>query len=409
MKKIFYCLIVIFILIPYFFLITGCTSNLGIEDLAYVIAIGLDTTDDDNIELILQFATTGDESSSSGSSMQSTKTSISSVKCKSIDSGIALMNSHISKKINLTHCKTIVISEELAKKGISPYMDSLINNTNLSKDPNIIISICSAKDYLTNVDPIFEGLLSEYYNSNTRSNEYTSYSVNMNLATFYCLLEDSFAEPYASLGTVTSAKKSESVDYDSSINANFLAGDYTYEDKDPIENVGIAAFKKDRFVGKLTGLDSICFLIVTNNFENSTISIPNPFEEKKYIDISTNLDKNTKCYISYSNNEPTIHIDTYLTGHALSINQATSFNTSSDINAIEKSAEIYLKDSVTNFLNKTSLDLKSDICGFGKYAVTNYKTMEDWENANWLANYKNCQFDVNVHFTLQSGSTFSKI
>ena len=56
----------------------------------------------------------------------------------------------------------------------------------------------------------------------------------------------------------------------------------------------------------------------------------------------------------------------------------------------------------------TSLKYNSDISGFGKYAVKNYLTLDEWQNANWLGNYKNCFFNVNVEFTLKSGSLFGE-
>lgn len=38
------------------------------------------------------------------------------IECNSIDSGINLLNSFISKRINLAHCKAFVFSETLAKE-----------------------------------------------------------------------------------------------------------------------------------------------------------------------------------------------------------------------------------------------------------------------------------------------------
>ena len=68
-----------------------------------------------------------------GSSSQSSDTSITTVKCKSINSGITLINNHISKKINLSHCQEILISEKLAKQGLSEHLDTLLNNIELRR------------------------------------------------------------------------------------------------------------------------------------------------------------------------------------------------------------------------------------------------------------------------------------
>ena len=58
----------------------------------------------------------GSSGSSSGgdSSSDSSDTVIDTIECTSVESGISLANGYVSKKINLAHCKVLVISEEVA-------------------------------------------------------------------------------------------------------------------------------------------------------------------------------------------------------------------------------------------------------------------------------------------------------
>jgi spore germination protein KC len=97
-------------------ILTGSGGARGVETLAYVVAIGIDKGDTNVIKLTFQFAspTGGEKSGSSSSSSQSDSSSITTIECSSIDSGISLMNSYLTKKVDLSHCKAIVISEELA-------------------------------------------------------------------------------------------------------------------------------------------------------------------------------------------------------------------------------------------------------------------------------------------------------
>ena len=58
----------------------------------------------------------------SSSSSQSSSSLVNTIECSSISTGIALFNSYLGKEVNLSHCKVLVISEELATKGISEYL-----------------------------------------------------------------------------------------------------------------------------------------------------------------------------------------------------------------------------------------------------------------------------------------------
>jgi spore germination protein KC len=69
--------------------------------MAYVIAIGIDKGESNLLKISLQFATPSSSlnGESTGSSSDSEST-VSSVECSTIDSGINLINSYISGKIN---------------------------------------------------------------------------------------------------------------------------------------------------------------------------------------------------------------------------------------------------------------------------------------------------------------------
>ena len=114
-------IITILLIISILFMLTGCYDATGIEELAYVVAIGLDVNDNNELELSVQIATSDNKSSgdSSGSTSQSSSSNVSTIKCNTIGTGFSLINNHISKKINLSHCQVIIISEDLAKHGIS--------------------------------------------------------------------------------------------------------------------------------------------------------------------------------------------------------------------------------------------------------------------------------------------------
>ena len=56
-----------------------------------------------------------------------------------------------------------------------------------------------------------------------------------------------------------------------------------------------------------------------------------------------------------------------------------------------------------DYLYKTSLEFNSDSCGFGKFAIVTFLTTEDWNKYNWMNNYKNSIFKVNVNSSIKSG------
>ena len=91
--------------------------SLNIDNLAYVLALGIDKGDDNNLKVSFQFSTP--VSSSESGSSEPVKTMVNTTSASSISTAINLMNSYLGKQINLSHCKVIIFSEELAYEGIS--------------------------------------------------------------------------------------------------------------------------------------------------------------------------------------------------------------------------------------------------------------------------------------------------
>lgn len=196
--KIKYIFLILILLLSMFCL-SGCYDARGVETLAYAVALGIDKSADDTIRLTLQFAVPTSSDSTSSSSQTSSSTVIY-VDCSTIDSGISLINSYISKKVNLSHCKAIVISETLAYEGISDYIYTLVNNVEIRPDCYIIISRCDAYDFLSNSTPTLESVSARYYELILNSSEYTGYAETIYLSDFYKAILSSTEQPVAILG-----------------------------------------------------------------------------------------------------------------------------------------------------------------------------------------------------------------
>ena len=207
-KKIF---IIFCILLLNLTLLTGCYDSRGIEDLAYVTAIGLDISEKNLLNLTLQISIPSSGSNSEAGSSQSSKTNSITVECTSFNTGLALANSYISKELDLSHCKVIVISEEMAKQGISDYIDTLANNVEIRPDCNIIVTKCEAKNFIENAQPSIEALTARYYEVSINSSKYTGYTPATKLIDFIGNMKNSTIQTSAILGGLNDSTSSSNI------------------------------------------------------------------------------------------------------------------------------------------------------------------------------------------------------
>ena len=384
----------------------GAFNAKNIDNLAYVVALGLDVGETNNLKLSLQIAIPSDSSSMSGSE-QSSDSIVNSVECSSIESGITLFNSYISKQIDLSHCKVIVFSEKLAKLGISEYLYTLMNNIQVQSEANIMVCKEDCSTFLKNSKPLLEKMSAKYYEIALNSSEYTGYTANITLGTFFSDYTDTFQEASAILASVNTQNTQDLEATQGSTNGNldgnYTAGETPIESKSNIENMGLAVFRDDKMVGELTGMETLCQLLLQNKMKSATITIPSPFEDDKIIDLSITLNKRTKNTVKIVNGSPYITSKIVLAARILSMDKNSDNLDKESIQKIEEYANQYLESNLLSFLYKTAKDFKADSVGFGKYAVHHFLTWDSWTNYDWLANYENSFFDVEVDTTVKSG------
>lgn len=401
----FICLFLIFSIL--LFSLSGCYNEYNIDHLAYAVALGIDFGENNKLKISFQLSIPGGESSSSGSSSssQSDSSVINSVECSSIDSGINLLNSYISKEVNLSHCKVIVFSEEFAYSGLSESIHTLMNNVQVRPDCNIIISRCSAEYFLTNSKPVLEKLAARYYEVAPSSSDYTGYTENITLSKFFSDLKDTSAQCYAILGGVheDSTKDINSTKSPTEKDSDNKANETLTDSKTTIENMGLAVFFSDKLVGELTGIESVCHQIITNKLNTCNISIANPFEEGKTLSLRIRLSNKTKNNVKLTSSGPYISSKISVEARILTMDENMQYLNPKNIEILEKYINSYLEAQLYQYLYKVSKEYNSDIDAFGKYALKNFKTWNDWINYSWLENFKDSFFNVSVETKVKSG------
>lgn len=190
-------LIIIVLAVIFSSAIVGAQSIQSVDDLAYAVAIGFDIGENDRIKVTFQF--TMPNSSGEGPSSEIAPILVDSAESACIESAVNLMNTFVSKEINLSHCKIIVFSEEFARQGISKEIYSLMNKVQVRPHSNIIISTSTAEEYIKSVKPSLENLVAKLYEVLPQSAEYTGFTSDVTLGDFFKKLESNYEEPIAIL------------------------------------------------------------------------------------------------------------------------------------------------------------------------------------------------------------------
>lgn len=347
----------------------------------------------------------------------------------------------------------------MPNSGIATEIYSLINNEEVRPTTNLVISKCSAYDYLNNSIPNLEKLTTQYYETFSITGRFTGYFSHITIGDFFNTLSAKFCEPTAILGGLnatarkeeaeksgTGARSSEGSsggssdssgssgssgksDSSSSETSNgagsselskvpnvitnpedLTAGNSSVTGKRGTENFGIAVFDKDVLCGELTAVESMCHLLITNELDSCIVSIDNPVSKKESEKMELHLfpSKKSEVKVDIKDNKPYISIKLSLEADIMTLDKGVNYETDEVLSKISYATKEYMKEQLNEYLNKVSKEYNVDIDHFCTKGPAHFSTIYEWEKFNWEEKFKAAVFDVNIDIDVLSTMLITK-
>jgi len=379
--------------------LSGCYDNNEIEDLAYIIAIGIDEADSNSFNLTFQAAVPKSISGgSSGGGGGGESTNIISFKTDNFLSGFKKTSEYLSRKINLSHTKIIVVSEKIAKEGITAFLNGLHNFSDLRPNVHIIVSSEGAKKYIESIQPKLSSNPARYYDLLFKSYEtgflvpdthiedylYRAKNYGIQPVTIYTEKDKDIIEgkkPSGDEGSEKSDVKSKK------------SGD---SKKENMAIKGLAVFQMDKMVGKLDPKEATIFALIKGSNNNVRIEVTDPLDERFKVLGTVNREKSSSTKVRIENGKPQININLKLNINVQAVQSDNDYDESEKAAKLKKVYEDYLNKGINSLLEKATYEFKSDIFGFGELAKRNFKTIDEWDKAKWPDIFPQSKYDFKV-------------
>ena len=381
----------------------SCKDSNEPETLGYVVAIGIDGPEEgeEGYDITLQFANpdkiSGGSGEAGGDGGEGSIENIT-VPAPDIYSAINIANHIISKKFVLSHTKLIVFSDEIAKKGIKNFLDSINRNPEIRPNIYFAVSKTSARAFLEAVNPKTEVNPVRYYTM-LFENDYSGFipqNMGQDFYLFYDSEEKSTVMPLCSV--VNTEKGGEYPDY----GYQYKVEDYTAgeirENAGGVQIAGMALFRGDTKISETGDTKTEIFNLLTGEYQSSYVSYYFSKTPETPVTVMQTQKKRPKIAVSTKKAAPKIEVTLFLEADISSSEEA--FLIESDIEAFSLEAENALKEQATAFFEETRA-LGVDIFGFGSYAKRNFATVDEFSAYNWKEAYKNAELEIKVELSVK--------
>lgn len=406
-------IIILVLVLSLFMPLAGCYDAREIDDLAYVMAIGLDKGDSGFIKMTLQIAipkniSGGGEKGGGGGGEASLPTTIET---HSLPVGLNVINTYLSRQLSLSDAKAIVFSEELAKEGIGQYLHSIARNREFRPNMYVVVSKTSAEDYIKGVVPKLEANPSKYYELNLTSYKYNGITPGTTMHNFYFDSESLSIQPVAILASINKFAPDKEMNLQAStykeknkpypFMQDFTAGNIPRKSEFGPEIMGSAVFSSDKMVGELDGEETAYYLMLIGRYNYANWSFTDPKHLNSFISLNIKQNRKPSIKVKLADGKPIIDINLDLEADILSIQSGENYELPGRIGEVESYVSGVIKKDLMLTLNKCTKQFKTDIFGFGKKAKYLVWTWDQWEKMNWHSIFPYSKFNPEISLKIR--------
>lgn len=366
-------------------ILTGCYDKKELDNLAYVIAIGIDKGENEDLKITFQIAVPI-QISGEGAEGGEKSTFTVSEESGSLYNAISKINSSISKELTLSHLKLILYSEDLAKSDLTGYVNAFLSNREIR--PRTTVAVCKddIEEFFKSIVPKLETNPARFYELVFSSSNYTGYNVGSELIDFYASVES----PYNEASTL------------------LVSLDKSGEEPEPKFNK-LAVFKSYKMVGELEETDLIVSQILSNTLNSTNYEVEDVENPDKKVTVNLKEISAPKISIKIENETPKINIILNLEGKLISTGSSANYNQHENKEKLVSKLKENLEKDINKYLDRITKEYKTDIAGFGRIAKQNYLTWGDFEKIKWLEIFPNSKYETEININVDTSQIISHI
>lgn len=399
----------------------GCWGRTETDEVAYVVAMGFDKGEKNNLIVTVQIANPRpiagggqDSAAGNGNGTGHPSTVVRSVEGIAPISSLDILNTPTTRKLSLLHTKAYFFSDELAREGLGRWMTSLNRLREFRETANVYIVRGQAREFIEQNRPQLESNPAKQYELMNIISDVNSIFLPMQFQRFYEESKSVSIQPNLPLvglheGGLETAKPGPLQGGPYEI-VPYKAGEAPIMGGQRGQFIGNAVFQGDKMVGEMDGSETRAYLLVRGEFRRATINFADPIAGPEYyVAVRIRQQKNPAIHTEITEDgEAKIDVDVYIEGNIVAISSGLEYETPENLSLLEQAINELFETNCRDLIQRSQQEFKADIFGFGFYMKHHFLFTEKWEDFAWLERYPNAQVNLKVHTKIRRTSLQQK-
>ncbi len=402
-------------------LLAGCWDKRELEDLGFVLAMGVDAGQDGQILLTAQIAVPaklgggGGGGGGAGGGTQGPPVLVKTVSGRTILDAIDKFQATSDRQLSFLHNKMVIFGHDLAKKGLENHMHVLTRWREMRRSIFVLVSNGKAADILK-IEPQQEANPSNYLENLVREDNRMGKIPFIQVNDFVQGLEARGMESVAPIirveregkrsgnpgpgGSGDEGGKKKDKGSKKGEESDKQEGGATEAPARAANLGGLAVFRKDKLVGELNEEETRGYMMITGRLRRGILVMPNPFEPDKWVSLLIR-EANRRVRVKDLGDHPRFEVRLILDMDYGEIQGTTArLVEPKNIKKVEQVAARLVRETAVRVIRRSQEDFKTDIFGFGEM-VREKVSPAVWDRFNWPEAYPQAKIDVTAKVNLR--------
>lgn len=369
-------------------LLSGCSQASQVENHAYVLVMGLDQTQDGDIQMTVQIpriSGNADSQSDTGSSGDYLKLSVSA---ENYESALEQLDWASPRDMNLSQLKLIVVARDLAQSSaFRSIIKNIAHTERLYTACKVAVCEGSAADFIAAIQPRIGTRISTDIEAMFEHYTARGYVPASSLADLFYQTESIYSDPMVTYALLENTSSNSGAPSDENSQdartASALSGDIRavsdrYESDISTRYLGAAVFANGQMQGVFTGTQTVIANLLRNELKSMRYECDGQ---------NLNIVPARPVYI---------RVDPSADPICISINAKLAISAQEEM-PDEATLRASLEGDIRSVI-QAAQEMGAEPFGFSEKAVIHFPTIAAWRAYNWHEKFRQAQIQIDLSF-----------
>lgn len=390
----------------------GCSHSREIDQVAYVISLGIDATPDGQMSITYRIANPTALDGTLGGGGEKKETShLVTIVASSLTEGKNLLNSSQSRAVNMTQVKAFVIGEDFARRGMETFIATVMRDREYRGSTFLFVTHGAARDLMKNNKPEIDILPSRWVENIVETNDESSFYIPVTLHDFYKRLKGGSGSPHATafgLNPLSGADQPEKPPPSPDNKSNeYLAAGIPRQGGNPATFIGAAVFRQDKLAGFLTDKQTRSLAMLTGWFSRCPVSLADPLSPEQNIHVEIRMNNHPDIQVDCSGPVPRINVKAFLEGELLGIDSGIFYESPQYTPILEQGISRAFTAQLQELLDITR-HWGCDAANFSYHARRRFATLEEFDAYQWDSKYPQADIQLEIKTVVRRNGLMRK-